>query len=257
MARRAGGRLRQLVRDEYREQHRRIGWRYVPAVLFYVAVMSGFIVYAAWTMGPEVAWFMTGVGTGLSLLFLWIALHTDKAQRLESAALGEEWVAAELHKLRSAGWFAFNNIEIAGADVDHVAIGPGGIVVIETKTWSSPLTGTLTGSNRTAVARAEAQVRKYGTRIGWLLQQHGCSETVRGVMIVSCGPSRPSKVARTPGGVRVVSVDDLRTFLSDLPTILRDEQISDARSALQTWLDKSRTHQAATTTTRSLRPATI
>lgn len=184
------------------------------------------------------------------------------AWRTRGAGLGRglgDDCAETLFRRRSesAGWFAFNNIAIAGADVDHVAIGPGGIVVIETKTWSSPLTGTLTGSNRTAVARAETQVRKYGTRIGWLLQQHGCSETVRGVMIVSCGPSRPSKVARTPGGVRVVSVDDLRTFLSDLPTILRDEQISDARSALQTWLDKSRTHQAATTTTRSLRPATI
>lgn len=51
-------------------------------------------------------------------------------------ARGEEMVAGELAHL-PAEWTIFNGILLPnGKDVDHVAVGPQGIFVIETKHWS-------------------------------------------------------------------------------------------------------------------------
>ena len=57
---------------------------------------------------------------------------------------GERYVAEILDPLKAQGWFIFHDIQCVGANgnfnLDHVAIGPGGIWVVETKTrrkWSA------------------------------------------------------------------------------------------------------------------------
>ena len=51
---------------------------------------------------------------------------------------GERYVAECLEPLKSKGWFIFHDIQCDGAtgkfNLDHVAVGPGGIWVVETKT---------------------------------------------------------------------------------------------------------------------------
>lgn len=51
---------------------------------------------------------------------------------------GERYVAEWLEPLKAQGWFIFHDIPCAGAtgkfNLDHVAVGPGGIWVVETKT---------------------------------------------------------------------------------------------------------------------------
>ena len=52
--------------------------------------------------------------------------------------IGERYVAEGLDPLKAQGWFIFHDIQCAGAtgkfNLDHVAIGPGGVWVVETKT---------------------------------------------------------------------------------------------------------------------------
>jgi Nuclease-related domain len=52
---------------------------------------------------------------------------------------GERYVAEWLEPLKSQGWFIFHDIQCNGAtgkfNLDHVAVGPSGIWVVETKTW--------------------------------------------------------------------------------------------------------------------------
>src|SRR5690606_5046380 len=51
---------------------------------------------------------------------------------------GERYVAEWLEPLKADGWFIFHDIPCLGAagkfNLDHVAVGPGGIWLIETKT---------------------------------------------------------------------------------------------------------------------------
>jgi Holliday junction resolvase-like predicted endonuclease len=51
-------------------------------------------------------------------------------------AIGEVWTAQELRRLRRSGWVLVNRfMSERWGDVDHVLVGPGGVVVVETK-WS-------------------------------------------------------------------------------------------------------------------------
>lgn len=47
---------------------------------------------------------------------------------------GERVVAEELNQLLSQGWRIFHDVPFAGFNVDHVAVGPVGVFVVETKT---------------------------------------------------------------------------------------------------------------------------
>ena len=50
---------------------------------------------------------------------------------------GEVWTAQELRRLRRKGWHLVNGVqrEYRG-DIDHILVGPGGVLVVETK-WST------------------------------------------------------------------------------------------------------------------------
>jgi len=46
------------------------------------------------------------------------------------------WTASELQRLRKHGWLIVNGLALEGRDIDHVLVGPGGVVVVESK-WSA------------------------------------------------------------------------------------------------------------------------
>lgn len=70
----------------------------------------------------------------------------DKAERLmrsaelyERGAEGEAATARALESLDAAEWTVFHDVRWPGrklANVDHVAVGPGGVFVIDSKNWS-------------------------------------------------------------------------------------------------------------------------
>lgn len=61
-----------------------------------------------------------------------------EAERLAMARDGELIVAEMLQKLVAAGWHVFHDVPATGFNIDHVAIGQKGVLVIETKTRSKP-----------------------------------------------------------------------------------------------------------------------
>lgn len=60
-------------------------------------------------------------------------------QKYYLAFFGERFVADCLEPLKEKGWFFFHDIQCQGAtakfNLDHVAVGPGGLWLVETKTW--------------------------------------------------------------------------------------------------------------------------
>lgn len=66
------------------------------------------------------------------------AFNADADERaLREAAAVEEFTGTKLDELRDLGWRVLHSIPLeGGADIDHMAIGPGGIFTVNTATHS-------------------------------------------------------------------------------------------------------------------------
>lgn len=85
--------------------------------------------------------FMRGIvagGGGVAILaaitFLVFQVTGTAARSMGPTA--EQWTADELRTLRGNGWRLVNGFYLGGGDTDHVLVGPGGVVVVESK-WSA------------------------------------------------------------------------------------------------------------------------
>lgn len=58
---------------------------------------------------------------------------TDRLDRRERGVAGGVKVGAELGKLSDHGWLTLHDVQTGRGNIDHVAIGPGGLIAIETK----------------------------------------------------------------------------------------------------------------------------
>ena len=72
------------------------------------------------------------------LCIRWLVARLKRRQDDYLGFFGERIVADCLEPLKEKGWFVFHDLQCVGAtgkfNLDHVAVGPGGIWVIETKT---------------------------------------------------------------------------------------------------------------------------
>src|SRR3954469_25066176 len=72
----------------------------------------------------------------------------NDARAWEQGAIGEVTTAALLSGLEDIGWVILHDLAIPGskANIDHLLIGPGGVLVIDSKNFSGRITrgsGTL------------------------------------------------------------------------------------------------------------------
>lgn len=76
------------------------------------------------------------IGLETAVLVAMIAadrVYSSRFNRWSQGAQGEESVGRVLAGLEAEGWFAIHDVSLGRGNVDHVAIGPGGIFAIETK----------------------------------------------------------------------------------------------------------------------------
>lgn len=236
MRRKAGERLDKQARALRAERRHLIGWRYIPLVLAYCCFCSLFIVYLAWSSMPELAWMYAGFAGGASLLFLYIATGTVAASRLESASNAEFNTSREIRKLHRNGWRAVDNLPFHRFDVDHIAIGPGGIVVIETK-WTSDGLADSKGRLNEYGDKAICQVTDNVRCVGTVLRQNGCHTPVHHACVVSWGKRTTGAPLTMPKQeVTVVDGDRLGAFLQDLDEVMSAAEIDTAFDALNEFL---------------------
>jgi len=57
---------------------------------------------------------------------------------MRMATNAEQWTAQELRRLRRRGWKVVSHTIPKYGDIDHIAVGPGGLLVLETKWRSDP-----------------------------------------------------------------------------------------------------------------------
>jgi len=128
---------------------RRISWirlRKFKIALLPFAILAAFIIaiFGFLPLLTPIPGFLRGFIAGFAIavavaLLVWVALIGDGSMTWRVGALGELWTSEELRRL-GKGWVILNGLRVPAADdslreIDHIAIGPGGVFVVDTKTW--------------------------------------------------------------------------------------------------------------------------
>lgn len=149
----------------------------------------------------------------------------DQAERAERAwaagAAGEARVATVLDSLEDHGWLALHDVHWPGrpkANLDHVLIGPGGVVVIDAKNWSGNvlLRQGVLRQNGYSREREAASVLEQSAAVAALLEP----QDRRYVQAWLCMVGQPTLRGVTTSGVRFEGIDTVRDAIIAAPPVL-------------------------------------
>lgn len=91
---------------------------------------------------PPIPWVTTIIALAVIAYATWQVHRVwPKIKMLRQAEEGEKAVGQFLDGLRESGYQVFHDLVGDDFNVDHVIIGPAGVLTIETKTWSKPVRG--------------------------------------------------------------------------------------------------------------------
>ncbi|MCC2314201.1 nuclease-related domain-containing protein [Cellulomonas xiejunii] len=160
-------------------------------------------------------------------------------QAWSAGAEGERRVAESLASLERFGWTMLHDVRWPGrrvANVDHIAIGPGGVFVVDAKNWSGDVRVTSQAVRQNGYGRASSlegvkQVTAAVTAI--LAPQH--RSAVRGVMCLAGQQDQP---VRTVDGVVVCGRWQLPEHLLAAPQRLTVLDVADIARYLTRELDQ-------------------
>ena len=206
--------------------------------------------------------FLRGAVVGAGVVFVLggiaftVFLFTGSGSQTMGAA-AETWTSSELRPLRKHGWKLIDHVFYRYADVDHLLVGPGGALVVETK-WSAGawrldqpdgrLLDHIDGLQRRArdVRRVIPQLRHDESRVRAVLFVWGGGRTGADL------PTRPVRVAGVDVVYGVAAARVWRDALADLPAVLSNGDIDEVWTRIR--------KQAATTDERDAAdppPATL
>jgi hypothetical protein len=153
------------------------------------------------------------------MAYHWCMIASGAAQSMMGMQ-GERWTDEALRSLRKRGWRVVNHLTLKQGDIDHVAIGPSGLMVIESKWTSSPMV--LDGTDAW-VANWTYQARRNTDDVKRFIGWGAKADAPISPLLVIWGPQvRPAmdELYRAGNGVTVIAGSDLRQTLNEL----EDEQ---------------------------------
>jgi hypothetical protein len=155
-----------------------------------------------------VQWVLLGV---IASSMVWIQLACliafAGAGNLVIGRQAERSTADVLRHMRRQGWSVMHNASLGrGRDIDHVAIGPSGVLVIETK-WRRDLTDQ-------DLEWAAVQVRQSQREVHGVLRAHLDGAPVVPLVVV-WGPTDPAELPDYVAGVSVVHGQQLAGWLGE------------------------------------------
>jgi hypothetical protein len=158
-ARRAGQHARETTRRLARRALVAIGAMVLVGVV--VGIEDGFL---------SLAFGLAEVGTYGGLLLI-DRVVLPVVDRWDRGAEGEEHVGAILDALASEGWLAIHDVTFGHGNIDHVLIGPGGLLTVETKSHRGRIAVDRLDERmlRQAYAQAKALERVTGRAVAPLL----------------------------------------------------------------------------------------
>lgn len=148
--------------------------------------------------------------------------HAERAAELWGAAeAGERSAADRLSLLIPGGWFLLHDVHWPGrllANLDHVLVGPGGVVVVDSKNWTGSVAindGILRQNGYTRQPAVEAALGQAAAVAALLAAPH--RQLVRSII---CLVGQPDFSGVTASGVEVLGMDRVVARVMELPAVL-------------------------------------
>lgn len=142
--------------------------------------------------------------------------------------LSDEWIVLNDVNLTSDQWHYFQGEHLKTAQLDHVAIGPGGVFIIETKNWS-----------REFVEKGEfhnpySQIERAKKLCGIILSKQGAPTKIRG--IISTRTHMPEKPSNSKSVIK--KCEELTNYLLWFDQELTPSEIKRVTSILLSFVAK-------------------
>jgi hypothetical protein len=140
-------------------------------------------------------------------------------ERHDRGAAGEEQVGGLLDGLTGRGWHVIHDVSLGRGNVDHIAIGAGGVFTVETKSAAGPVR--VARVHGAVLGQAQAQRRAIERATG---------AHVEPLLVYSrAWVDRPLSRRK---GVRVVPARMLAGYLERQPQRLEPEEVERARERI-------------------------
>lgn len=241
------GRAGWSARVSVRERHRSV-WReqWLFLLAFGVSLLAVAVAASIFATGPLQRGFILGSGfvTAAGAVAVLVVLVSGTAP-LMMGELAEQWTAQELRPLARHGWRLVNHFGLGYGDQDHVLVGPGGVVLVETKWGATPWD--LDDRDvffQMALAQTARNAKQLERWHG--VAQYGHPQVVS--VLVLWGRAR-HKLSEQPArrhssGVVVVAGDQLQTWMLGRGRDgLADEQIDGIWSQVEKQIEKRDAHE--------------
>lgn len=185
-----------------------------------------------------------------------IAAAERRLHAWSTGAEGERLVAGTLTELETHGWTVLHDVHWPGrrfANLDHVAVGPGGVVVVDAKNWSGDV-AVRDGVLRAGSYRKDDELEGVASAVAAVaaLLEPRLRAAVSGLLCLVAHDQPP---VPTTAGVTVLGRDHLVDELLALPPRLSGVQVRRTAEFLRTQLDGERSPVLATTADSLAAPA--
>lgn len=172
-----------------------------------------------------------------------------------AGAEGERATAAALQELAADGWLLLHDVHWPGrpvANLDHVAVGPGGVVVVDAKNWSTPVRvrdGVLWAGRHAKTRDCEAAASA-AAAVGALLRpQH--RHLARAAI---CLVQQDLDGTRVEAGVVAVGLRRVAAAIRSMPGVLAPAEVRALHAHLTQWLGAPVSPAQLTTAALGRRP---
>ena len=185
------------IRQAWRQQ---LGWlRRHPSVIGWLAFSSIVIMVPTLLLPRSVALVFLGAVISAMITGLWwLSMIGSGSYRLYVGGMAEDFTSQSLQALGRRGWRHLDGVEFIDFDVDHVAVGPGGVLAVETK-WTDQAWDVAAPKRHRHLDQAIRQTSIGARRIRSFLSSEGVDVPVVPALVV-WGPA----VAGIEGGSRLV-----------------------------------------------------
>lgn len=170
------------------------------------------------------------------------------AQAWSAGAAGEAKVADRMTDLEPLGWLALHDVHWPGrpkANLDHILVGPGGVLIIDAKNWSGDV------RLRDGILRQNGYSREQ--QVSGILQQNSALSAFlepdhrRLVQGWVCLVGQPQLQGTTASGIRIEGLDTLCAAVAGLPSVLDQTLVPTIHGYLQGLLGGATSPQLLTT----------
>jgi hypothetical protein len=204
----------------------------------------GVLAVVTTVMGRRFGWhdprFLGAEVALLAAIFVISRYVLPLVERHDRGAAGEEQVGGLLDGLTGRGWHAIHDVSLGRGNVDHIAIGPGGVFTVETKSHAGPVR--VARVHGAVLGQAQAQRRAIERATG---------AHVEPLLVYSrAWVDRPLSRRK---GVRVVPARMLSSYLERQPQRLEPEEVEQARARIARAVLETAAHERSSWRSRAAR----